>query len=40
MVNAVYFLGKWADPFSKHATRMDPFQPTADGPKIEVAFLA
>src|SRR5438270_697476 len=30
LTNAVYFKGKWADPFDKKATRVEPFHVSGD----------
>ncbi|AFC32897.1 proteinase inhibitor I4, serpin [Paenibacillus mucilaginosus 3016] len=39
LINAVYFKGRWADPFEKSATGTKEFYPTADGPAVSVQMM-
>jgi serpin B len=38
LANAIYFKGKWAEPFKPHATQDGPFH-TADGKQSKVPFM-
>ncbi|WP_426448936.1 serpin family protein [Paenibacillus sp. S-38] len=39
LINAVYFNGRWSNPFEKSATETKDFYPTLDGPAMSVQMM-